>query len=53
MSEREKKILETIAKALPEMEEFDKGYFLGVAETKAKSKKQNRKAEKAKNQETN
>lgn len=32
MSEKEKKILESIAEALPKMSEFDKGYFLGRAE---------------------
>lgn len=35
MSEREKDILKTISEALPKMSEFDKGYFLGVAESKA------------------
>lgn len=36
MSEKEKKdILKTISEALPQMSEFDKGYFLGVAESKA------------------
>lgn len=35
MSEKEKKIIETIAKALPNMSERDKGYFLGYAEAKA------------------
>ncbi|MFR1352826.1 MAG: hypothetical protein ACLSCA_10490 [[Clostridium] symbiosum] len=39
MSEKDKKILETIAKALPKMSEFDKGYFLGTAESKAMDKK--------------
>lgn len=34
MNEREKKILKTISLALPNMTEFDKGYFLGVAESK-------------------
>lgn len=38
MSEREKKILESITKAVPNMSEFDKGYFLGVGETIAKYK---------------
>lgn len=38
MSEKEKKILESIAKAVPNMSEFDKGYFLGVGETIAKYK---------------
>ena len=36
MSEKEKKILESITKAVPNMSEFDKGYFLGVGETIAK-----------------
>lgn len=40
MSEKDKKILETIAEALPKMSEFDKGYFLGTAEAKASDKKQ-------------
>lgn len=35
MSEKDKKILETIAEALPKMSEFEKGYFLGTAEAKA------------------
>lgn len=35
MSEKEKKIIETIADALPNMSERDKGYFLGYAEEKA------------------
>ena len=35
MSEKEKKIIEAIAEALPNMSERDKGYFLGYAEAKA------------------
>lgn len=38
MSEKEKKILESITKAVPNMSEFDKGYLLGVGETIAKYK---------------
>lgn len=38
MSEKEKKIIETIAEALPNMSERDKGYFLGYAEAKADKK---------------
>lgn len=54
MSEKDKKILETIAKALPNMTEFDKGYFLGTAESKASEKKHdNTHAEEAQQQETN
>lgn len=37
MSEREKKIIETIAEALPNMSEREKGYFLGYAEAKAEA----------------
>lgn len=40
MSEKEKKIIETIAKALPNMSERDKGYFLGYAEAKADQKEE-------------
>lgn len=32
---KERKILEAIDKALPKMSDFDKGYFLGVAESVA------------------
>ena len=39
MSEKEKKILKAIDKALPKMSEFDKGYLLGVAESKVQEKK--------------
>ena len=39
MSEKERKdILKTISEALPKMSEFDKRYFLGVAESKAAEK---------------
>ena len=38
MSEKEKNILMSIAKAVPNMSEFDKGYFLGVGETIVKYK---------------
>lgn len=33
MSEREKKIIEAVAEALPNMSDFDKGYMLGLAES--------------------
>lgn len=51
MSEKEKKIIESISEALPKMSEFDKGYLLGSAERmvseKEKAEKENkdRKAE--------
>lgn len=32
MSEKEKKIIESISDAIPKMSDFDKGYFLGAAE---------------------
>lgn len=35
MTEKEKEIMKTIAAALPLMSPFEKGYFLGVAESKA------------------
>lgn len=38
MSEKEKKILETIATAVPKMSEFDKGYLLGMGEAMVKQK---------------
>lgn len=48
MSEKEKKIIEAIAEALPNMSERDKGYFLGYAEAKAnqKEEEQSKEAEK-------
>lgn len=39
MTEREKNIIASIAEALPKMSEFEKGYFLGIAEAKAGEKK--------------
>lgn len=45
MSEKEKKILETINEALPNMGEFEKGYLLGVAESTASKKKKKKKGE--------
>lgn len=35
----EKKLLKNIAIAIPKMTEFEKGYFLGVAETRAETPK--------------
>ena len=46
MSEKEKKIIETIAEALPNMSERDKGYFLGYAEAKADKTPADREQEK-------
>lgn len=39
MSDREKEIIKTVADALPNMDDFQKGYFLGAAETLAQKKK--------------
>lgn len=43
MEEKDKAILETIAKAITEMSDFDKGYFLGVAENQLREKEQEEK----------
>lgn len=42
MSEKERKILETIATAVPKMSEFDKGYLLGMGEAMVKQKKEDK-----------
>lgn len=39
MSETEKEILKSIDKAISEMSDFDKGYLLGMAESKAAEKR--------------
>lgn len=38
MSEKEKKIIETLGKKINQMSEFQKGYILGMAESKAEEK---------------
>ena len=45
MSEKEKKILETITEAIPKMSEFDKGYLLGMGEAMVSKKKEGEKDE--------
>lgn len=40
MSEKEKQILETMTKAIPNMSEFDKGYLLGMGEAMVSNKRQ-------------
>ena len=45
MSEREKKIMESISEALPQMAEFDKGYLLGSAERMVSEKEKAKKEE--------
>lgn len=48
MSEKEKDIVQTIAGAIPNMSDMDKGYFLGYAEALANRKEQEEKHEGAK-----
>ena len=43
MSEKEKDIVQTIAEAIPNMSDMDKGYFLGYAEALANRKEQEEK----------
>lgn len=45
MSDREIKALNTIIKAYPCMSEFDKGYLLGTAESKAREKELHKRGE--------
>ena len=40
MSNREKEILNTFVEALPVMSDFDKGYVLGIAESRLKEKRE-------------
>ena len=40
MSEKEKQIMNTIIEGLPKMSEFEKGYVLGIIETKVTDKEQ-------------
>lgn len=39
MSEKEKEILKSINESISKMSDFDKGYILGMAESKASEKK--------------
>ncbi len=39
MSEKEKRIAEKVKEALPSMDDFQKGYLLGMVETAAKNNK--------------
>lgn len=41
MSKNDREILVTIVQAYEHMTDFDRGYFLGVAETRLKDKKEN------------
>ncbi len=49
MSEKEKKALETITKAIPQMNDFQKGYLIGMGEAMGE---QNKKGDK-KNERSN
>ena len=49
MSEKEKKALETITKAIPQMNDFQKGYLIGMGEAMGE---QNKKGDK-KNEQSN
>ena len=40
MSEKEKKIVEKLKEAIPQMSDFDKGYILGKVESMADRKKE-------------
>lgn len=40
MSEKEKQILETIKEAMPNMSDFDKGYFLGFSESRVSERRE-------------
>lgn len=42
MSEKEKEILKSIDKSISNMSDFDKGYLLGMAESKATEKRKSR-----------
>lgn len=39
MKDKDEKILRSIASAVPQMTEFEKGYLLGLAEAKVSEKK--------------
>lgn len=45
MSEKEKQILDAVKRSLPNMTDFDKGYFLGFSESKAGDKRKEIKKE--------
>lgn len=46
MDEREKEIAQTIAEAVPKMDDFTKGYLLGQVEAMARSRDQEQPVEK-------
>ena len=43
MSEKEKKVVEKLKKAIPQMSDFDKGYILGKVENMTETEKKNKK----------
>ena len=48
MSEKEKKILQTIKEAMPNLSEYDKGYLLGFSESRVSEKRAQAQKEKKK-----
>ena len=47
MSEKEKKILKSISESINKMSDFEKGYILGVAESKVAEKKKSADSDKS------
>lgn len=45
MSDKEKRIIEAVAEALPGMSEFDKGYMLGIVESTSRSEEKKTEAD--------
>ena len=45
MSEKEKKILEVIKEAMPNMSDYDKGYLLGFSESRVSERRANKQEE--------
>lgn len=43
ITKREVEIIETLSEAMPKLSDFEKGYILGVAESKATKKKSKKK----------
>lgn len=42
MSEKEKRVVEKLKEAIPQMSDFDKGYILGKVESMAEQKKEDK-----------
>lgn len=52
MSEKEKKIIQSISEAFPKMSDFDKGYLLGTAERMVSEKENKEEKRQKKNSKT-